>query len=392
MNNNEIMALDHEYIMATYGRLPIAPVKGKNATMVDADGKTYIDFTSGIGVNSLGYCDDEWIAAVEAQLGKIQHMCNYYYCENAGLVAKQLIELSGMSTVFFGNSGAEANEGAIKLARKYSYDKYKDGRSTIVSLKSSFHGRTITTLAATGQDVFHQYFYPFTEGFKYVPANDYDAIVAACTDDVCAVIAEPIQGEGGVNVLDIDYVKKLRALCDERDILLIFDEVQTGIGRTGKFFAHEYFGVKPDIMTLAKGLGGGLPIGVFIAGEKCCDTLGSGMHGTTFGSNPVVCAGALNVLERVSKPEFLDEVLKKGKYLTEKLLSFSPKKVVGVRGKGLMLGFQVNGNPKDYLHDCADKGLLVLTAGSDVIRLLPPLTISYDEIDKGVAILADVLK
>ncbi|MCI8388601.1 MAG: aspartate aminotransferase family protein [Clostridiales bacterium] len=392
MNTNEIISLDQQYIMPTYGRLPIAPKSGKNATMVDADGKTFIDFTSGIGVNSLGYCDENWIKAITAQLNSIQHMCNYYYCENAGKVAEQLIKLSGMAQVFFGNSGAEANEGAIKLARKYSYDKYGAGRATIVSLESSFHGRTITTLAATGQDVFHQYFYPFTEGFKYVPANDFSALEAACTSDVCAIIAEPIQGEGGVNVLEDGYVQKLRKYCDEHDILLIFDEVQTGIGRTGKFFAHEYFGIKPDIMTLAKGLGGGLPIGVFIGGEKVKDCLGAGMHGTTFGSNPVVCAGALEVIARVSKPESLDEINKKGEYFRTKLLEAAPAKLIGIRGKGMMIGVQTNANPKDILHICADNGLLVLTAGKDVVRLLPPLTISYEEIDAGLAILIDALK
>ncbi len=391
MNTKQIMALDHENIMQTYGRLEIAPVSGKNATMTDADGKTYIDFTSGIGVNCLGWCDAGWIAAVEAQLHKIQHMCNYFYSESAGVLAEKLIKLSGLKRVFFGNSGAEANEGAIKLARKYSYDKYGENRATIITLRNSFHGRTVTTLAATGQDVFHQYFYPFTEGFKYVAANDLAAITEAMTPDVCAIIAEPIQGEGGVNMLDIDYVKALRALCDERDVLLIFDEVQTGVGRTGKFFGFEYFGIKPDIVTMAKGLGGGLPIGAFIGGEKVETTLGAGMHGTTFGANPVVMSGAVEVVNRVSTPGFLSEVEKKGEYLIAKVMATNPTKVKSVRGRGLMIGFAVEGNPKDYLHECADAGLLVLTAGSDVIRLLPPLSISYEEIDKGVEILAKVL-
>ncbi len=392
MNTEKIMALDHENIMQTYGRLHIAPVSGKNATMTDADGKTYIDFTSGIGVNALGWCDEGWISAVEAQLHKIQHFSNYFYCESAGKLAERLVKLSGLKRVFFGNSGAEANEGAIKLARKYSFDKYGEGRSTIITLQNSFHGRTVTTLAATGQDVFHQYFYPFTEGFKYVPANDIDAMREAMSGDVCAVIAEPIQGEGGVNPLCPDYVKALRALCDDRDVLLIFDEVQTGIGRTGKLFGFQHFDVKPDILTLAKGLGGGLPIGAFIAGEKAENTLTAGMHGSTFGANPVVTAGACEIIDRVSSPEFLAEVEKKAQYLINKVMESKPSKVKEVRGRGLMIGFAVEGNPKDYLHDCADAGLLVLTAGKDVIRLLPPLTISYDEIDKGAAILADILK
>ncbi|MBQ8508533.1 MAG: aspartate aminotransferase family protein [Clostridia bacterium] len=392
MTTNEIKSLDQQYLMATYGRLDIAPKSGKNATMIDADGREYIDFTSGIGVNSLGYCDEGWIKAVEAQLHQIQHMCNYYYCESAAKVGEQLVKLSGLEKVFFGNSGAEANEGAIKLARKYSYDKYGEGRATIITLQSSFHGRTITTLAATGQDVFHQYFYPFTTGFKHVPANDLDALREALTADVCAIMAEPIQGEGGVNMLDTDYIKAVREICDERDILLIFDEVQTGVGRTGKFFAYEHFGILPDIVTLAKGLGGGLPIGAFLGGAKAANTLGGGMHGTTFGANPVVTAGALEVIARVSKPEFLASVTEKGTYLAKALMDKKPSKVKSVRGRGLMLGFQVEGNPKDYLHDCADNGLLVLTAGKDVIRLLPPLTITKEEIDRGVEILANVLK
>ena len=379
-------------VMGTYGRFPVVLEQGKDGVCTDENGKSYIDFGSGIGTSSLGYCNETWTEAVCNQARTLQHTSNLYYTKVQADCAEAICKATGYSKLFYCNSGAESNECAIKLARKYSFDKYGKGRHNIVTLVNSFHGRTMCTLSATGQEVFHNYFFPFMEGFRYAEANNTDDLRSKIDDTVCAVMIEYVQGEGGVNVLDIDYVKKLRALCDEHDILLIFDEVQTGIGRTGKFFAHEYFGVKPDIMTLAKGLGGGLPIGVFIAGEKCCDTLGSGMHGTTFGSNPVVCAGALNVLERVSKPEFLDEVVKKGKYLTEKLLSYSPSKVVGVRGKGLMIGFQVSGNPKDYLHDAADKGLLVLTAGSDVVRLLPPLTISYDEIDKGAAILADVLK
>ena len=391
MNFTEIKALDNANIMQTYGRLDIAPMTGTNATMVDADGKTYIDFTSGIGVNCLGWCDAGWIAAVTAQLHKIQHFSNYYYCESASVLAEKLVRLSGLKRVFFGNSGAEANEGAIKLARKYSFDKYGEGRATVITLENSFHGRTVTTLAATGQDVFHQYFFPFTEGFKYAPANDLDAVKAAITPDVCAIMAEPIQGEGGVNMLDVEFVKALRALCDERDLLLIFDEVQTGVGRTGSFFGFEAFGVKPDIVTLAKGLGGGLPIGAFIAGEKVESTLGGGMHGSTFGANPVVTAGAVEVVSRVSDPAFLAEVNRKGEALIAAVMAQNPSKVKSVRGRGLMIGFAVEGNPKDYLHDCADAGLLVLTAGKDVIRLLPPLTISDEEIAAGAAILARVL-
>lgn len=392
MNSKEIIALDESYIMQTYGRLKIAPASGNNATMTDADGKTYIDFTSGIGVNSLGWCDKGWRDAVKAQLDKIQHFSNYFYCESAGELAKVLVNASGLRRVFFGNSGAEANEGAIKLARKYSFDKYGEGRATIITLTNSFHGRTVTTLAATGQDSFHKYFYPFTEGFKYVSANDEDALVAAISDDVCAIMAEPIQGEGGVNPLDTEYAKFLRRICDERDIILIFDEVQTGIGRTGKVFAYEHFGIKPDIVTLAKGLGGGLPIGAFIGGEKVENTLSAGMHGSTFGANPVVTAGALEVIGRIFDAAFLDEVTKKGEYLISKLTAKKPAKIKSVRGRGLMLGLAVEGSPKEYLLAAAEAGLLVLTAGKDVVRLLPPLTITYEEIDKGVEILSEILK
>lgn len=392
MTTNEIISLDKEYMMQTYGRLPIAPVSGRSATMVDMDGCEYVDFTSGIGVNSLGYCDESWVRAVSDQLSSIQHMSNYFHCGQTVKLAEKLIKLSGLKRVFFGNSGAEANEGAIKLARKYSFDKYGKGRATIISLVNSFHGRTVTTLAATGQDVFHNYFYPFTEGFKYIEANDVDALKNALTSDVCAVIAEPIQGEGGVNLLTKEYVEILKGLCNEKDILLIFDEVQTGIGRTGKVFAFEHFGVKPDILTLAKGLGGGLPIGAFIAGEKVENTLSAGMHGSTFGGNPVVCAGANEVIDRVSKPEFLSEVMKKGEYIREKIGELRLSNVLEIRGRGLMLGIRVLGNPKEYLHKAADSGLLVLTAGKDVIRLLPPLTISYAELERGVKILADILK
>ena len=268
-------------VMGTYGRFPVVLEQGKDGVCTDENGKSYIDFGSGIGTSSLGYCNETWTEAVCNQARTLQHTSNLYYTKVQADCAEAICKATGYSKLFYCNSGAESNECAIKLARKYSFDKYGKGRHNIVTLVNSFHGRTMCTLSATGQEVFHNYFFPFMEGFRYAEANNTDDLRSKIDDTVCAVMIEYVQGEGGVNVLDIDYVKKLRALCDEHDILLIFDEVQTGIGRTGKFFAHEYFGVKPDIMTLAKGLGGGLPIGVFIAGEKCCDTLGSGMHGTT---------------------------------------------------------------------------------------------------------------
>lgn len=395
MNANEIKKLDHDYIAQFYGRMELAPSYGKNATVVDADGKEYIDFTSGIGVNSLGICDDEWKKAVIGQLDKIQHISNYYYSEQTGKLAKKLVELTEMKRAFFANSGAEANEGAIKTARKYSFDKYGEGRNKIICLKNSFHGRTLTTLAATGQDVFHQFFYPFTEGFAFVPINDSEALKSAIDGTICAVMCEPIQGESGVNPLDHDYAKFLKEICEANDILLIFDEIQTGVARTGSFLCCQGLNVKPDICTLAKGLGGGLPIGAVLLGEKCENVLKAGQHGTTFGGNPVVAAGANAVLDRVGNEEFLCEVRRKGERIRQAINELKAKNancvVSDVRGSGLMIGIEVICSHKDVAKRCLENGLMVLTAGKDVVRLLPPLTISDAEIDRGLEILCSVL-
>ena len=390
MLRENVIALDKENIMATYGKLDLVPEEGHGAVLTDKNGKEFVDFTSGIGVNIFGWNDEGWKNAVIDQVSRFQHVSNYFYCDKASELASMIAEKTGMCNMFFGNSGAEANEGAIKLARKYSFDKYGEGRSTIVTLNKSFHGRTITTLKATGQDVFHQYFFPFTEGFKYCNAGDMDALTAACTADVCAVMLEVVQGEGGVNILSNDYLKAVETLCRERDILLIVDEVQTGIGRCGKFFGYMNAGIQPDIVTTAKGLGGGLPIGTFIAGEKCAKTLGASMHGSTFGANPVSCAAACSVVSRITD-EFLAEVNAKGAYMREKIAAIGSDKIKEVRGVGMMTGIAVTVSPKDVLHDAFDNGLLVLTAGADVVRLLPPLTISYEEIDRGIEILAKVL-
>ena len=264
---------DLKYIMHTYGRYDVALQSGKGATAFDEDGKRYIDVSSGIGVNSLGYCDEGWVKAVTAQAGTIQHMSNYFYSKQPSDLAEKLCNLTGMAKVCFGNSGAEANECAIKIARKYSFDKYGAGRNEIITLKNSFHGRTVTTLAATGQDVFHNFFFPFTEGFKYAEADNIDDVKNNIDEKTCAVLIEVVQGEGGVNILDKNFVQSVAKICDKQDILLIIDEVQTGVGRTGKLFAHEHYGVKPDLMTVAKGLGGGLPIGVCLCGEKLKDVM-----------------------------------------------------------------------------------------------------------------------
>ena len=275
---------DLQYIMHTYGRYDVALKSGKGAVAYDEDGKRYIDVSSGIGVNSLGYCDDGWVKAVCAQAGTIQHMSNYFYSQQASDLAERLCTLTGLAKVCFGNSGAEANECAVKIARKYSFDKYGDGRNEIVTLQNSFHGRTVTTLAATGQEVFHNFFFPFTEGFRYAEPDNLDSLQAAVTDKTCAVMIEVVQGEGGVNILDKDYVKALAAFCAERDILLIVDEVQTGVGRTGKLFAYEHYDIQPDLITIAKGIGGGLPIGICACAGKLRDVMTPSTHGSTFGA------------------------------------------------------------------------------------------------------------
>lgn len=380
---------DLKYIMHTYGRYDVALAKGKGAVAYDEDGKRYIDVASGIGVNSLGFCDDGWVKAVTEQASTIQHMSNYFYCEQASNLAERLCTLTGLSKVCFGNSGAEANECAIKIARKYSFDKYGEGRNEIITLKNSFHGRTVTTLAATGQDVFHNYFFPFTEGFKYVDAEDMDALKNAVTDKTCAVMFELIQGEGGVNILDKAYVQELVSYCQSRDVLVIIDEVQTGVGRTGKLFAHQNYELLPDLMTVAKGIGGGLPIGLCMCGEKLKDVMSPSTHGTTFGANPVVCAGANYVLDRVTTDGFLDEVEQKGAYLEEKLLSLDSVK--SVRRMGLMVGIEIEGNAHDIAVKCVENGLIIITA-KNLLRMLPPLVITNEEIDEAVQILDKTLK
>ena len=375
--------------MPSYGRYDLVLDSGSGREAVDENGKQYIDFGSGIGTNSLGYCNENWVKAICDQAHKIQHTSNYYYTKVQADFAKALCETAGYTDMFFGNSGAEANECAIKIARKYSFDKYGKGRSNIITLVNSFHGRTLCTLSATGQDVFHNYFCPFVEGFINVEANNIDDLRAKLDDSVCAVMFEYIQGEGGVMALQQDFVDEIFRLCAEKDVLTIADEVQTGVGRTGKFLAGDNFGKKADLTTLAKGLAGGVPIGVCLSGEKCAKVLTAGTHGSTFGGNPISCAGGLAVLETVNKPGFLDEVAAKGKYIREKLLT-SPE-VASVSGMGLMIGIELkNKKAGDVVRAALDKGLLLLTAKTR-IRLLPPLTITYDEIDKGLEILLGLL-
>ncbi len=390
MDFQEIKEKDGEFIASTYNRFSVALKKGKGATFTGADGKKYIDFTSGIGVNAFGANDKKWLKAVEKQLKKVQHACNLYYTEPQVTLAKLLCEKTGASKVFFGNSGAEANECAIKAARKYSSDKYGENkRYEIITLKNSFHGRTLATLTATGQDAFHKHFGPFVDGFKYAEAN-MQSVQENTTDKTCAVMVELIQGESGVCVLDKEFVLELEKYCKEKDILFIVDEVQTGNGRTGKTFVFEHFGVTPDIMTTAKGLGNGLPIGACLFFEKTEKVFGFGDHGTTFGGNPVACAGGVCVMERLTD-EFLAEVESKGKAL-KKALEELPC-VKEVTGLGMMLGVKVDSptSARVLAEKCLEKGLLILTA-HDKLRLLPPLTITDKEIEKGLNILYEVLK
>ncbi|MGN1339738.1 MAG: aspartate aminotransferase family protein [Oscillospiraceae bacterium] len=379
----------NQYVMPSYGRYDLVLDSGEGRQAVDENGKQYIDFGSGIGTNSLGYCNEDWVNAVCNQAHKLQHTSNYYYTKVQADFAKALCDTAGYTDMFFGNSGAEANECAIKIARKYSFDKYGKGRHNIITLVNSFHGRTLCTLSATGQEVFHNYFFPFVEGFINVEANNINDLREKLDDTVCAVMFEYIQGEGGVMPLEQEFVDEIFRLCAEKDVLTIADEVQTGVGRTGKFLAGDNFGKKADLTTLAKGLAGGIPIGVCLSGEKCAKVLTAGTHGSTFGGNPICCAGGLAVLNTVNKPGFLDEVAKKGAYIREKLLT-SPE-VASVAGMGLMIGIELNTKKAaDIVKAALDEGLLLLTAKTKV-RLLPPLTITYDEIDSGLEILLRLL-
>ena len=391
MTSEAIKALTGQYIMNTYGRFPVAIDHGEGATLYDPEGNAYIDFASGIGVTSLGYGDPKWVEAITAQAKKLGHVSNIFYTEPAARLAEILCKRTGESCVFFANGGGEANEGMIKLARKYSFDKYGKGRATIITLNNSFHGRTITTLTATGQEVFHNYFFPFTEGFRYAPAND----LAALEDqggDVCAVMMELIQGEGGVLPLDKTYVQAVAKLCAQRDWLLLVDEVQSGVGRTGSLFAFQQYGVLPDVVSFAKGIAGGLPMSGIMANEKCRNVLGPGMHATTFGANPV-CAAAGLVVQETLTDAFLEDVQAKGTYLRNRIEDMKLPCLGKTRGMGLMIGVEVKDGwtNKDLASKLIENGLLVLTAGPG-LRLLPPLVISKEEMDAGLAIMEKTLR
>ncbi|MBQ8237215.1 MAG: acetylornithine/succinylornithine family transaminase [Oscillospiraceae bacterium] len=384
-----ITSIDKEYVAGTYGRFPVEIVSGKGSILVDSGGKEYIDMGSGIGVTAFGTADEQWLAAVTAQLGKLQHTSNLYYTEPCALLAKALCEKTGMKKVFFSNSGAEANECAIKVARKYSAEKKGADCYTVVTLLNSFHGRTLTTLSATGQEHFHKLFNPLTPGFVHVPANDtavLEQTVAAVNP--AAVMLECVQGEGGVVPLNAQFVQAAAKLCQENDIPLIIDEVQTGNGRTGKLYAYQHFGIRPDVVSTAKGLGGGLPIGATLMSEKVQNVLGPGDHGSTYGGNPVASAGALNVISRIDDA-LLAEVNAKSAYIFQQLSG--AEGIESVTGMGLMIGIKTVKPARDILMACMDQGVLCLTA-KDKLRLLPALNIPMEHLEKAIAVIKAACK
>lgn len=384
---------ESKYLMHTYNRFNIVMESGQGSYLKDENGKKYLDLTSGIGVNCLGHNHPVLVEAIQKQVASLMECSNLYYSKPMVDAAKKIVDYTGLNKVFFSNSGAEANEGMIKLARKYSYDKYGEGRDVIITLKQSFHGRTITTLKATGQDKFHQYYFPFTEGFDYAAANDIEDLKRVANEKTCAVMVELIQGESGVVPLDKDYVKAVEKFCHSSDILFLVDEVQTGIGHTGTLFCYEQYDVLPDVVTTAKALGGGVPIGAVITGEKCKDTFGPGDHGSTFGGNPLSCKAADTVLSIVTKPGFLDHVKIVGAALKTGIENIQSDKIKCVRGMGLMLGIVVDPEKRaDYVQAMMDKGLLTLTAGKDAIRLLPPLTLSLKEVNEALSIMKEVFE
>ena len=385
----DIISTDKQYVANTYNRFPIELVNGKGSKVYDKDGKEYIDMGSGIGVTAFGIADTEWANAVSEQAAKLQHMSNLYYTKPCALLAKSLCEKTGLKKVFFSNSGAEANECAIKVARKWAAENKGEDCYTIVTLQNSFHGRTLTTLAATGQDHFHKLFQPLTTGFVHTPANDIDALKKTVSDNnVAAVMFECVQGEGGVIALEPEFVKAIAELAKEHNFLIIVDEVQTGNGRTGKFYGYMNYGISPDVVTTAKGLGGGLPIGAAIMGERVKNVLGFGDHGSTYGGNPVCAAGALNVINRIDDA-LLSDVTKKSEYIFETLQNSDG--IESVSGMGLMIGIKTVKPAAEVVKAAMEKGVLCLTA-KDKVRLLPALNIPFEDLQKAINVIKEVAK
>ena len=386
---NSIFEIDKEYVADTYARFPLELVSGKGSLLYDNEGKEYIDLGTGIAVNTFGVADDEWADVISAQAEKLSHVSNLYYSEPCAILAEKLCNRTGMKKVFFSNSGAEANECAIKTARKYAQDKKGGEYYNIITLKNSFHGRTVTTLAATGQDVFHTMFNPLTDGFLYANANDIESVKSlVCTNKCAAIMFEVVQGEGGVMPLDAGFVKQLAQIAEKEDILLIADEVQIGNGRSGKLYGYMNYGITPDIVTTAKGLAGGLPLGATLFGEKTMDVLTNGTHGSTFGGNPICCAGAINVLDRIDD-RLLDGVAKRSQIIFDSLTGAEGIKAIS--GMGLMLGIETEKDASEVVAECMKNGVLVLKAKNKV-RLLPALNIPDSMLEKAVKIMREAAK
>ncbi|MCD5397822.1 aspartate aminotransferase family protein [candidate division NPL-UPA2 bacterium] len=399
MNTKEIKELDKKFIINTYGERPLALVRGKGARVWDAEGRGHLDLFSGIGVNLLGYGHPQVLAAIREQIEKLVHVSNLYYTEPQVKLARLLSENSFGGKCFFSNSGAEANEAAIKLARKYAQGQRAEGggqkgRYEIITARGSFHGRTLATLSATGQAKYQKGFDPLPDGFKYIPFNDIEAAREAINDKSCALMLEPIQGEGGDHIASRDYLTSLKELSDKHGFLLIFDEVQCGLGRAGKLFAYQHTGVEPDIMTLAKPLGGGLPLGAMLAREEVAAAFQPGDHASTFGGNPVACAAGVAVMEAILEENLLKNAVDVGNYLQQRLQELKQKYsfIREVRGRGLMSGIELNFAGKEVARECLERGLLINCTAETFVRFLPPLIITREEIDEGMAILDSVLK
>ena len=387
---NSVVTLYSKYIMNTYKRVPFCLEKAKGAKVWGIDGKQYLDFFPGWAVSGIGHCHPRVVAAIKKQASRLLHVSNNYYSALQAKLAEAIIKNAFPGKVFFANSGAEANEAAVKLARMYGHDK---GRYEVITMTKSFHGRTLAMITATGQDKVKKGFEPLPAGFVHIPFNDIEAVKEAITDKTIAIMLEPIQCEGGINIAGDEYMKSLRRICDERDIVLIFDEVQTGMGRSGKMFACKNYGVVPDVMTLAKALGGGLPIGACVARKKFQDVLTPGTHASTFGGSPIVCAAGLAVIEAIKKDKLLDNTVKMGAYLVKKLegLKTGHRSVKEVRAMGLIIGVELSIKGEDVYKECMKEGLLINCTQDTVLRIMPPMTVTKAEIDKAVAIMDKVL-
>ncbi|NLW07720.1 MAG: acetylornithine transaminase [Clostridia bacterium] len=394
MDNTSIAARGEKYVMRTYGRYPIALVRGEGARVWDADNKEYLDFVGGLAVNALGHCHSRVVAAIQEQAARLIHCSNLYWIEPQVELARLLVENSALDKAFFCNSGAEANEAAIKLARKYAREQRGADRYEIITMYRSFHGRTLATLTATGQEKFHRGFHPLMPGFKYVPFNDFPALQAAVDERTCAVMLEPVQGEGGVFPADEGYLQAVRSLCDEKGLLLIFDEIQCGLGRTGYLFAYQHYGVEPDIMTLAKALAGGVPIGAMLAKEQVASAFGPGDHASTFGGNPLATAAAVAAVKALLSEGLIENARKLGQYFYQGLVQLSREfpRLKEVRGRGFLLGVEIDGPADEVVAACQERGLLINSVHGHVLRFLPPLVVSREQIDIALDILRESLQ